>query len=168
MKLEKEPWTQALREGAVAGSAASLLSTAALAALGPRQAGSVPGPLNAASHWLWGDESLRADEVDLRHTLTGFVTHHLAAVFWASLYSLLHGHRVEAKTPVQAVAGGVATSAVAYAVDYHVVPKRLTPGWEHRMAPRSLAATYGSLAVGFALGALLLGALDRRPVDTDF
>ncbi len=86
----------------------------------------------------------------------------MAAMFWAALYSLLHGHRADAKTPLRAVAGGVATSAVAYAVDYHVVPSRLTPGWEHRMAPRSLAATYGSLAAGFALGALLLGALDRR------
>lgn len=155
-------WKIALREGAIAGTVATLSSTALLAAIGRRESGSAVAPVNAVSHWLWGDESLHADHADLRHTLTGFATHHLAAVFWASLYSLLHGHRGEAKTPMQAVAGGIATSAVAYAVDYHVVPRRLTPGWEHRMAPRSLAATYGSLAVGFALGALLLGALDRR------
>ena len=161
-------WKIALREGAVAGTVATLLSTALLAVIGRRENRSAVAPVNAVSHWLWGDESLHADGADLRHTLTGFLTHHLAAVFWASLYSLLHGHREEAKTPVQAVAGGIATSAVAYAVDYHVVPKRLTPGWEHRMAPRPLAATYGSLAVGFALGALLLGALDRHPVDADF
>lgn len=161
-------WNTALREGAVAGTVATLLSTALLAAIGRREASSAAAPINAVSHWLWGDESLHADRADLRHTLTGYLTHHLAAVFWASLYSWLHGHRDEAKTPVQAVAGGIATSAVAYVVDYHVVPKRLTPGWEHRMAPRSLAATFGSLAVGFALGALLLGALDRRPLPTDF
>ena len=154
-------WKIALREGAVAGTVATLLSTALLAAIGRRENRSAAAPVNAVSHWLWGDESLHADGADLRHTLTGFVTHHLAAVFWASLYSLLHGHRDEAKAPVQAVAGGIATSAVAYVVDYHVVPKRLTPGWEHRMAPGSLAATYGSLAVGFTLGALLLAALRR-------
>lgn len=157
-------WKIALREGAVAGTVATVLSTALLAVIGRREAGSAVAPVNAVSHWLWGDESLRADGADLRHTATGFLTHHLAAVFWAGLYSWLYGHRDEAKTPAQAVAGGIATSAVAYVVDYHVVPKRLTPGWEHRMAPRSLAATYGSLAVGFAVGALLLGALDRRPL----
>lgn len=161
-------WKTALREGAVAGTVATVVSTALLAVIGRRENRSAVAPVNAVSHWLWGEESLHADAADLRHTLTGFLTHHLAAVFWASLYSLLHGQRTEAKTPVRAVAGGIATSAVAYAVDYHVVPKRLTPGWEHRMAPRSLAATYGSLAVGFALGALLLGALERRPVDTGF
>lgn len=155
-------WKTALREGAVAGSVATLLSTALLAAIGRRENASAAAPVNAVSHWLWGDEALHADRADLRHTVTGLATHHMAAMFWASLYSLLHGHRDEAKTPLQAVAGGIATSAVAYAVDYHVVPGRLTPGWEHRMAPRSLAATYGSLAAGFALGALLLGALERR------
>lgn len=154
--------TTAVRDGAVAGTVATLLSTALLAVIGRRESASAVAPVNAVSHWLWGDESLRADGADLRHTLTGLLTHHGAAMFWASLYSLLYGHREDAKTPVQAVAGGIATSAVAYVVDYHVVPKRLTPGWEHRMTPRSLAATYGSLAVGFTLGALLLGALDRR------
>jgi hypothetical protein len=162
-----DTWKIALREGAVAGTVATVVSTALLAVIGQRENASAVAPVNAVSHWLWGDESLHADGADLRHTLTGFVTHHLAAVFWASLYSLLHGHRDRAKTPVQAVAGGIATSAVAYAVDYHVVPQRLTPGWEHRMGPRSLALTYGSLAVGFALGALLLGALGRRSPDAE-
>ena len=158
-------WKIALREGAVAGTVATLLSTALLAVLGRRESASAVGGGTPRTPRLWGGAVRRADGADLRHTLTGFVTHHLAAVFWASLYSLLHGHRDEAKTPAQAVAGGIATSAVAYVVDYHVVPRRLTPGWEHRMAPRSLAATYGSLAVGFALGALLLGAINRGSHD---
>lgn len=162
-----DTWKIALREGAIAGTVATLVSTALLAVIGRRESGSAVAPVNAVSHWLWGDESLHADGADLRHTLTGFVTHHLAAVFWASLYSLLHGHRGEARTPVQALAGGIATSAVAYAVDYHVVPQRLTPGWEHRMTPGSLAAAYGSLALGFTLGALLLGAAHRRSLDAD-
>ena len=81
----KMTWNTALKEGLVSGSLASLLSTAVLAAAGQRQAGSAAAPVNAVSHWLWGDESLREDHADLRHTLTGYITHHLAAVFWATL-----------------------------------------------------------------------------------
>ena len=40
---------------------------------------------------------------------------------------------------------------VAYVVDYHVVPRRLTPGFELRVPRRALAAVYGALAVGLAL-----------------
>lgn len=150
------PWNVALREGAVAGTLASLLSTAVLAAAGRREAGSAVAPTNAVSHWLWGEESLRVQQPSLRHTLTGYLTHHLAAVFWAALYSWLYGHCAEAKTLPQAVAGGIATSGVACLVDYKMVPKRLTPGFEHRLSTGAMVATYGALAVGFALGALLL------------
>jgi hypothetical protein len=149
-------WKTALREGAVTGTVAGLLSTAVLAVAGQRQAGSAVAPINAVSHWIWGDESLRAQEPSLRHTLTGYVTNQLAAIFWAVLYSRAYGHRDEAKRLPQAVAGGVTTSAVAYVVDYHLVPKRLTPGYEHRISNGAMLATYGALAAGLALGAVLL------------
>ena len=152
----------AMREGAVTGTVAGLLSTAVLAISGQRQAGSAVAPINAVSHWLWGDESLHAQEPSLRHTLTGYVTNHLAAIFWAMLYSGAYGHREEAKRLPHAIAGAVATSAVAYVVDYHLVPKRLTPGYEHRISSGALLATYGALAAGLAIGALLLGKRHQR------
>jgi hypothetical protein len=161
------PWKIALREGAVTGSVASLLSTAVLATAGLRQAGSAVAPTNAVSHWLWGDESLHAQQPTWRHTLTGYVTHHLASIFWAALYSRLYGHRDAAKTLPQAVAGGVATSAVACFVDYQLVPKRLTPGFEHRLSTGAMVAAYGALAAGFTLGALLLNGKDK-PTATRF
>jgi hypothetical protein len=154
-------WNTALREGSVAGTTAMLLSLPVLAYAGRRQDGSAVAPMNAVAHWLWGDASLRADAASLRHTATGLLTHLAAAVFWATLYSRLWGHRPGAKSPGQAIGGGVATSAVAFAVDYGVVPKRLTPGFEHRLDRGAMLATYGSLAAGFALGALLLGRLGR-------
>jgi hypothetical protein len=149
-------WKIALREGAVAGTLASLLSTVVLATAGRRQAGSAVAPTNAVSHWLWGEESLREQQPTLRHTLLGYLTHHLASVFWATLYSRLYGHRDAAKTVPQAIAGGLATSAVACVVDYQMVPKRLTPGFEHRLSTGAMVATYGALAAGLAIGALLL------------
>jgi hypothetical protein len=162
------PWKIALREGAVTGSIAGLLSTIVLAGAGRRETGSAVAPINAVSHWLWGDESLHAQEPSLRHTLTGYVTNHLAAIFWAVLYSRAWGHRDEAKRLPQAAAGAVATSAIAYVVDYHVVPKRLTPGYEHRLSGGAMLATYGALAAGLALGALLLQQQRSASSRSDF
>jgi hypothetical protein len=149
-------WKKALREGAVSGSLASVLSTCVLAAAGARQAGSVVAPINATSHWLWGDESLHAQQPTWRHTLIGYLTQHAASIFWAALYARVYGHRDEAKRLPQAVAGGIATSAVAYVVDYGLIPKRLTPGYEHRVSPGAMLAIYAALAAGFALGAVAL------------
>jgi hypothetical protein len=140
----------------VVGSVASVLSTIVLAAAGARQTGSASASINAVSHWLWGVESLIEDRPTLRHTLTGYLTQHAASIFWATLYSRIYGHRKEAKQLPQAVAGGVATSAVAYLVDYHLVPKRLTPGYEHCVSPAAMAGIYAALAAGFALGAVAL------------
>jgi hypothetical protein len=151
------PWSQALREGTVAGTAAGLLSSVVLAAVGKRQAGSMAAPVNAASHWLWGDRALHEDRATVRHTGLGLLTQHAAAIFWAALYAALYGHRAEAKRLPDAIAGGIATSAAAYLIDYTITPKRFTPGYEHRLDGKGMLAVYGALAVGFALGAYALG-----------
>ena len=157
------PWGTALREGAVAGTVAGVLSSGALAAVGLMQNGRAAAPINAASHWLWGDESLREDDVTLRHTLTGFLTQHAASVFWATLYSRVYGHHDDAKLLKNALIGGAATSAVAALVDYTMVPKRLTPGYEHRLSLGAMVGVYAVLAAGFAAGAM---AMRKRPEKT--
>jgi hypothetical protein len=159
MQDEATAWKQALREGAVTGSLASVLSTAVLALAGARQNRSAAAPINAASHWIWGEESLREDRPTLRHTLLGYLTQHAASIFWAALYSRIYGHRPEAKQWPQALAGAATTCAIAGVVDYMVVPKRLTPGYEHRLSTSAMVAVYAALAAGFALGA---AALRRR------
>jgi hypothetical protein len=158
--MNKSPWKAALKEGAVAGSLASLVSTLALALLGRREVGSPYAPTNAVSHWLWGEEALRQDAPDVRHTALGFATHHCAAIFWATLYARLYGHRAEAHSPKQAALGALATSAAACLIDFKFTPQRLTPGFEHRLSNGSLAIVYGGFAAGLFLGAL---ATARKP-----
>lgn len=161
MSPDRVLWAKALREGAVSGSLASLLSTCVLAIAGARQAGSAVAPINAVSHWLWGDEALRAQLPTLRHTLTGYLTQHAASIFWATLYSRLYGHRDSAKQWPEAVAGGIALSTAAGLIDYGLIPKRLTPGYEHRVSTGAMVATFAALAAGFALGAMALNASSR-------
>lgn len=148
-------WSQSLREGAIAGTVAGALSTLALAALGRLENGSAVAPINAVSHWVWGDEAFGQDRPTWRHTLTGFVTQHAAAIFWAALYARAFGHRWEAKEPVNAIAGAIATSAAAYTVDYTITPRRLRPGYEQRLDGKGLFAVYAALAAGLAIGALV-------------
>jgi hypothetical protein len=149
-------WRQALREGLVAGSLASLLSTAVLAAAGRRDAGSAWAPVNAVSHWLWGREALEQDEPSWRYTGVGLLTHHLSAVFWAVLHARIAAAQPGSGSVPAVLAGSAATSAAAAAIDYTLVPERLTPGFEHRLTTGSMVAVFVALATGLTLGSLML------------
>jgi hypothetical protein len=72
----------------VTGTIASLVSTAALAALARYEGKSAVQPTNATSHWLHGDEAGRRESADVAHTAVGYVTHHGSAVFWALRFEL--------------------------------------------------------------------------------
>jgi hypothetical protein len=145
----------ALRTGLIAGAVASVVSTLALALAGRRQARSAVAPTNAISHWLWRGEALAVDRPTLRHTVVGYAIHHLSSTFWAVLYAWLHGNRHDAQTVPKALAGATAAAALACFVDYKATPKRLTPGFEHRLSSGAMALVYGAFAVGLAAGCLM-------------
>ena len=148
-------WKQAWREGLVSGSLASLLSAAYLAWAGHRR-NQPAAPVNAVSHWFFGDRALREDRPSLAHTATGYLTHHAASVFWATLYAKAWGARPEAKRPLPAAAGALVAATVANFVDYQLTPKRLTPGFEHRLGKPEMAAVYAWFAVGLMAGSMLM------------
>jgi hypothetical protein len=148
-------WKQALREGVVGGSLASILSGAYLAWAGHRR-GETAAPLNAVSHWFFGRRALRADEPSLRHTLTGCLIHHGASLFWGVLHAKAWGARGQAKRPLPAAAGAVAAAGVACFVDYQLTPKRFTPGFEHRLARPEMASVYACFALGLMVGSMLM------------
>jgi hypothetical protein len=150
------PATRVLREAIVSGTLAGLFSAAVLAITGKRETGSPVAAINAESHWLWGDESLREDRLTLRHTLAGIVTHQLSTVFWATLFALVRSDRKAVHRVPEAILGGIATSAAAAAIDYTLVPKRLTPGFEHRLSNGSMVGVFAAIAAGLAVGTLLM------------
>lgn len=148
-------WTQAAREGLLSGSIASVLSAAYLAWAGRRR-GEPAAPVNAVSHWFFGDRALRRDAPSLRYTLTGYLVHHGASLFWAVLHARYWAARQRHKEPVPALAGAVAASGIACFVDYNLTPARLTPGYEHRLARTELANVYAFFAAGLLIGTLLM------------
>lgn len=139
-----------LRIGVVAGGATTL----AVAACGEMEDGNAVAPLNAISHIAWGEEAAMRSEASWKYTATGVGLNVAAATSWAVLHELFFGCSADEGDAVGALLGGALVSAFAYVTDYHLVPARLTPGFEKRLSGRSLLGVYTMLALGLALGSL--------------
>lgn len=149
------------KAAAVSGAVACAVTAAAAAAAGARSSGSAVAPINAISHVLYGSRAARVRRVDASHTATGLAINYGASTFWAGIYEAAFGRAAERGELAKAAAGAAAVAALAYVTDYHLVPKRLTPGWEERMPLRSLAFVYGALALCLPLRALARRAASR-------
>jgi hypothetical protein len=150
-----EQWNTALRRGLVSGTTSSLLSTAALALFGKREAGSAFAPTNAISHWYWGERAARRDHPSPRYTLPGYAIHHASATFWAVLFERACGDLLDRRDTGKTLLASTAAAGVACFVDYEMTPQRLKPGYEKRLSRPALAVVYGAFGLGLAAGAML-------------
>lgn len=139
------------------GAVATTATTLAVAALGAAEDGNPVAPINAVSHIVWGDETARVEHADVRHTAVGAVLNAAAVTGWAGVHELLMP-RDGPRGLGQALVTGAAVSALAYVTDYHVVPRRFTPGFEKRLSGRSLFGVYAVLALALAAGSLCGGS----------
>jgi hypothetical protein len=88
----------------------------------------------------------------VRYTGLGYGIHHASSVFWALLFEhVSRRHHNDARVAATAAA----TAVVAYLVDYHVVPRRLTPGFERHLALRDMVGVYAAFGAGLWLGHLI-------------
>lgn len=152
-----QPSTRIILSALISGTAASLVSTAVLSLLARAEGKSTYQATNATSHWLHGDAAASYSEADVAHTVVGYATHHASALFWALPFQVL----LEARPPrneLELLQYACVMSAIAAVVDYGVVPRRVTPGWELVLSKRSMVATYGATAIGLAAGAWLANA----------
>lgn len=137
------------------GTGVSVATAAVLGAVAARNGRSPVRVVNSTSHWFHGDRGARTAALDLPHTATGWATHHGASLFWAAVFEAVR--RVGPRR--SAVADATLVSALAAFVDYAVVPKRLTPGWEKVVSPGAIALAYGAMALVLAAGTM---ARERR------
>lgn len=145
------------------GLLATAATTVAATALGEFENGNAIAPINAVSHILWGDRAASKNGVSMKYTATGGLLNSVALVGWAGVHHLLFGRYSRAsQSIVGAIAGGAATSALAYVTDYYIVPKRFTPGFEKRLSPPALFGVYGTLALALAAGSLIGRAAAKR------
>lgn len=144
----------ALVRAVAIGTVASLAVHGALVVFGRRTGRGAMAPINATSHVIHGPEAGSVDRVDLSHTATGVVINHGASIFWALplAWWLTQGRE---RSAAGILLGASATGVVAGVVDYGLIPRRLSPGWHHSLPPKWVAGTFGALAAGIALGAVL-------------
>jgi hypothetical protein len=137
----------------VAGKWAALATSAAVMACGARENHDAVSPINAVSHIAWGDEAFDREDVSVKYTFAGLALNAAATVSWAVILEMLFG-RFARRAAANALVSGAAVSGLAYLVDYHAVPPRLTPGFEKHLSPRALFLVYVVLAASLAAGAL--------------
>jgi hypothetical protein len=138
--------------GGVASSAAVAVAAALRSSIERR---SMWRPINAISHIVWGRRAAKETGCTIRYTITGLVLNTIACVFWAGCYRVWHQRTSDPKSLMTSSLLGLGTSAVAYLTDYHVVPRRFTPGFELSLSRRSFPWVYAALAVGLMLPDLL-------------
>jgi len=143
-----------LTNSVISGTVASAVSAAVLGLLARAEGASFLQPINATSHWLQGENAGDVKELDLKHSGTGLATHHGACVFWATLFEAVRATAPDAG-PSRIMRDAAAISTIAAVVDYGLMPRRLTPGWEGPLPIRSVAGGFAGLALGLAVGGLL-------------
>ena len=156
------PYTQRnmgtwIKDSMTTGAVATVATTAAAAVLGQLENGNAAAPLNAVSHILWGESATRHEETDARHTLVGAGLNAAAVTGWAGVHELFMPRGTKPSLG-RALLTGAAVSALAYITDYHVVPKRLAPGFEERLSGSGMLGMYATLGL-----ALAFGSLSREP-----
>jgi hypothetical protein len=137
----------------ISGTTASLVSTAALAALARFEGKGAAQPTNSTSHVYWGDEAAGVADVDLRHSVPGYLIHHASAIFWAMLFESITS-KAERSLPRMAL-NAAAVMGTAGLLDYGLLSKRLTPGFERVLTSRSTIIGFASLAAGLVIGGIL-------------
>lgn len=149
-----KPCKQALMDSLLIGKMAGVTTAVAAAACGQIENRNAIAPINAISHIVYGDEAIQSNEFSLKYTITGLTLNSAANSTWAALYELCFGEAAEQGNVPLSLLGGVVISSVAYITDYHLVPPRLTPGFEEHLSRRSLFIIYAVLALSLGIGGL--------------
>src|SRR5690625_2711233 len=123
-----------IRTALFAGAGAAAASLTTIALLSRYEGHSALRPVNATSHVIHGTDAA-AEGFDPGRTLPGAIINVGSALFWGGMFASVAPPR---RSP-RAIAGRAFMTALATGIiDYGLVPKRLRPGWELALQPRSV------------------------------
>ena len=148
-------WGHVFRKSLISGSVASIASAISLSLLGKGELNKSAAPINGPSQWVWGKHAPYKNRFSLRYTLVGYLIHHAASIFWAMEYEKTRERLSTSKKTPSVLVPAALAAVSAYTVDFHLTPKRFTPGFENRLSKKSLYIAYGTFALGLAAPALL-------------
>jgi hypothetical protein len=145
-----------LRAALFTGTIAALCSSLVMTICGRIENGRALAPHNGPSQWVYGSAAGYRRAVTCRHTLVGFVIHHVSSCWWAYVHRRMFAQRAAPPSVARHLAEGALMAVVANVVDYKVVPERLQPGFDKHVSRKSMAAIYVAFGLGLALGNHLL------------
>ena len=136
-----------LRQGIGAGLIAAAATAGVLVGFGLARREPLRA-LNAVAHMVVGTRAYYVSGFHAIVTPLAIAVHVASVVLWGILFAALAGRLRGARLTV--AAAGLA--ALAFLIDYRVVPDRLRPGFESALSAHELAALYAVLAAALALG----------------
>lgn len=148
----------------LSGMVSGLLMAVVVTAASRLRTGRSASGLNAVSHITWGSRASGQSQWSLRYTMTEFILNQVACLFWAGCYKAMRETR-RPLTPAQPVAHAITISLLAYVVDYHIVPSRVTPGFELVFPRAWFPSLYAGLAASLWAGAKFPSKHVRRSAD---
>jgi hypothetical protein len=141
---------------------AAICSAIALAACGALERGTPAGPLNGPSQWIYGRVAAHRREPSFRHTVVGYIIHHIVSVGWAALHEKHVAGLFGMRSRAARFGAAAATATIACFVDYQVAQGRAQPGFEKQLSRKSLFVVYAAFAAGLALQSSLRQAASSR------
>ena len=118
--------------------------------------------INGISHILCGPQAGAQQRFTAKYTGAGLVLNAVACGFWGWLYGVIGQFKPARHSYRKSAGRGIVIAALAYITDYHLVPRRFTPGFELSLSRRSFPWLYGALAVGLILPDCLALPRSRR------
>ena len=115
-------------------------------------------PLNTVAHILLGSRAFYVREAHPLITPVGLLVHSLSLIIWGALFSLAIGWRRGAWLWIGAVLFAIAAAAI----DFAVLPARLSPGFETVLTRGEIIVVYAILA---AASALVAGGFRPMPFE---
>ncbi len=149
MMLE-ELISQSLSRGLKTGLVLAAATNAAIMLASDRENNAPWAALNCVAHIIDGDDKVQPTAYSPRESWLGIGVNGTAMCAWGVLYE---GALLVTKTR-SSVFTALLGTAIAYFIDYKVVPTQFTPGIEKRISHNSVLAAYAAIALGFALSPL--------------
>jgi len=140
------------------GAGAALASLSSVALLARAEGEPALRPISASGHWLWGDDAAVKGEPGMTRSGVGGATNIGAGLMWGGLFGAWVQRN--ASTPGEVLRDGAALGAVAGLLDYGLLPRRLSPGWELALSSRSVVLSMAAMAAGAVAGAFAARAVE--------
>ncbi len=147
-----------LTRGLKNGLALSLTTALALLYASSQENNGPWGAFNYVCHMVDGDDAIYSDGFQPRESLLGLALNASAMAAWGVIYDFLFGG---ADLPGSLFTAALVTVG-AYFIDYHLVPKRFTPGIENKISKNAIYRVYGVLALTLALSPLWNEAKEKH------